>query len=136
VEAPKPSDTAIRFEVEILDEQRQLSGSRYVSLEGVSLGEGAKSNLWTISLSFAQTLDGDVQEGDLTLVSAFGSIFAGLDSGNCDSVPDETQDERDEIELSMRVVGGEGDFAGLEGTVSVQGAFRVDGGELLVRFAR
>jgi hypothetical protein len=126
------SETRIRFAIEITEDQRQLNGTRYVGLEGASQ-EGHEPIPWTLSLNFAQSIDGSIEEGDLSITSKRGSIYAEIESGSCDSVPDETSgDERNELGLSTKIEGGDGEFAGLEGSARVSGSFRPDGGEVVI----
>jgi hypothetical protein len=130
------NEIVIRFAVEVTEDQRQLNGTRYVGLQGASQREDNESIDGTLSLNFARAIDGSVEEADLTLSSERGGIYAEVESGKCDSEPDEASgDEGNELGLSMKIESGDGEFAGLEGLIRLSGTFRPDGGEVTVYVA-
>lgn len=114
-------DITLEFEAEIVDEQRLLNGVHSVSIDGRTEHEGRS---WSLALSFdrAKGVEAVVEEGDLSLNSDDGTLFAGLESGQADIVIDEIAgSEREVFALSFEVSGGEGRFEGATGQVVLRG---------------
>lgn len=121
----------LRFDVEVLEDQRQLNGTRYVSLEGAEIPvDGQTASGWTLALNFAQPKDASLDEADLTLSSLEGSVFAGLESGRTDIVNDDIGgDERESIDLTLRIVGGDGGYSEAAGQIRLSGDLQAVGGQ-------
>jgi len=121
---------SLRFEVEVVEVQRHLNGTRYVSIEGDE--EGASGG-WAIALNYGRPKDEEssLEEADLALTGPRGSLFAGLESGRTDIVTDDVGgDDRELLELTMRVHGGDGDFADAAGEIRLQGEIMAAAGRL------
>jgi hypothetical protein len=116
----------LQFQLEVLEDQRQLNGSRYVSLEGL---DEDPSGDWTVTLNFGQAKDLTLEEADLSLAGPRGRIFAGLDLGSADIVTDDVGgDEVEQLDIALLVSGGEGDFADVIGEVHVRAELSADRG--------
>lgn len=120
----------LQFDAEVVDEQRLLNGTRYVSIEGVTSED---VDGWSLTLSYAQPkeTDADSEEGDLTLSGPLGTIVAELESGRAGIVIDENDgEEREVVDLSFRVSGGDGSYADGAGEVRVAGTLLAAAGPL------
>jgi hypothetical protein len=112
-------DLRITFNAEVVEEQRQLDGSRYVAVEGADDSDGA----WFLMLTFGQAKSPETEltEGDLTLTGPDGVILAGLESGHADIVNDDADgDEQEVFDLMLRANGGEGKYAEIEGLIRLR----------------
>jgi hypothetical protein len=127
----------LQFDVEVLDDQRQLNGTRHVSVAGTSASTPAGEPLgWSLDLNFVQSKDGSIEEADLTLSGADGRIFAGLVSGGTDIVTDDIGgDERELLNLILQVDGGDGAHAGDAGEVRLAGDLRGISGQFDIALA-
>jgi len=120
----------LQFQVEVIEDQRQLNGARYVSLEGPG-DEEAQG--WAIALNYGQSKDASLEEADLALTGPNGGIFAGLESGKTDIVTDDVSgDEHEMLELTLRISGGDGDYADAAGEVRLCGDILAGGGRITV----
>ena len=107
-----------------------LNGMRYLSLEGRA--EDDESG-WTLSLSFGRPKEPEagVEEAELTLSSADGDLVGVFEQGRFDPVIDElTSAERERLDLSFHLDGGEGAFAGVAGRVHLYGELSGEEGAL------
>ncbi len=129
------SELTLNFDAEVIEQQTLLNGTRYLSIDGEAEDE---AGTWELALSFAQPKEpgAPLNEGDLTLTGPDGSLVAGLESGETAIVMDDLgEDERQRLDLTLAVNGGEGAFEAAAGTVRVQGLLTGGSGRLDVRLA-
>jgi hypothetical protein len=128
-------ELSLSFNTELVEEQRLLSGVRYVTLEGDSETDfGA----WTITLNYGQPkeLRGSVDEGDVILAGPGGSLFGGLQSGRTDLVTDDLSgDEKERLDLRFLLNAAEGEHEGAGGSIRIRGELTAGQGQLEVEVA-
>lgn len=108
----------ITFNAEIVDEQRQLDGARYVALEGVD-----ESGAWFLSLTYGypKGQESALAEADMTLTGPSGTILAGLESGRTDIVNDDVGGgELETVDVLLQASAGEGEYDGFVGVLRLR----------------
>lgn len=111
----------LEFAVEVTEEQRLLNGTRYRALEGQAEYADA---LWTLMLSLGQRKEANLppSEGELTLASDGGELFAGVEEGQLRVEPDDLLGTDCEVvDLSFRIEAGSGAYEQRSGSVRIQG---------------
>ncbi|MGI8553302.1 MAG: hypothetical protein ACR2PL_21325 [Dehalococcoidia bacterium] len=109
---------------QISEDQRLLNGSRVLELEGTAGGYSL-----TLALVQPKEPEAPIVEGDLSLTGSEGELFASIESGRISAVVDDISGiELEALDLRLQIEGGEGAYAGTQGTVRLLGVLA--GGEV------